>query len=297
MLNLTFGQTVGSYDAVSVANLPSTQQGLGVIKVCLGVGNCLNELFFDLVIGYNSCPKIINKSLSYRLSATQPLQAQADRITAEISSLIPELAISWTSILSTTAFTLTGNVTGTVPVSGSVYGNATSSINFSYANPAALSTTNLVPGTPYLLNLATYPVVTPATNILGVNNITSGSVPGGLACVPTAPPVPGVPCVDVPSKFPLFVGVVGASKGSCGTNCQEIITRGTVKIKLGELTNPQLYIGVNWSLPWLYINATTRQFAIRYMPLNAYGYPVAGHYLIQQVRALEITPFTATIVL
>jgi hypothetical protein len=297
MLNLTFGQTVGSYDSVSAAQLPSTQKGLGVISICLRVSTCPNELYLDLVIGYNSCPKLINTKLVYRLSATQPLQAQADAITREISSLIPDVAISWTSVLTAAQFTLTGYVTGSVPISGSVYGNSVSTINFTYANPVALNTQQLVPGTPYLLNVGTYPTPTTPTNILGANQVSSGVVAGGLVCPPGAPPTPTTACPDVLKTFPSFVGVVGASKGSCGTNCQEIITRGTVKIKLGEIANPSLYIGNNWTIPYLYINATTRQFAIRYLPVGAYIYGVAGYYTIGQVRTLEVTPFTATIVL
>jgi hypothetical protein len=297
MLNLTFGQTIGNYDAISAANLPTTQKGLGVITVCLRVGNCLNELYIDLVIGYTSCPKLINTKLSYRLSATQPLQAQADNITREISSLIPDVAIAWTSVLTATQFTLTGTVTGSVPISGSVYGNSVSTINFTYANPVALTTQNLVPGTPYLLNVGTYPTPTPATNILGINQVSSGIVAGGLACAPGAPPTPATTCPDVLQTFPSFVGVVGASKGSCGSNCQEIITRGTVKIKLGEIANPGLYVANNWTLPYLYINATTRQFAIRYLSVNQYILGIGGYYTIGQVRTLEVTPFTATIIL
>lgn len=296
MLNLTFGQTVGNYTAVSAAQLPATQKGLGVITICLKVGNCLNEIYLDLVIGFNSCPKLINTKLSYRLSATQPLQAQADNITREISSLIPDVAITWTSVLTAATFTLTGYVTGTVPISGSVYGNSVSTINFTYANPVALNTTALTPGTPYLLNVGTYPTVTPPTNILGTNQIGSGVVAGGLACAPGTPPITTT-CPDILNTFPSFVGVVGAAKGKCGTNCQEIIVQGIVKIKLGELTNPGLYIANNWALPHLYINATTRQFAIRYLPITAYPYGVSGYYYIQQVRTLEVTPFTATIAL
>ena len=196
MLDLTFGQTYGSYDSIPANNLPSMQKGLGSIIICIRHTQCVNELTFDLVVGQGTCPQQIRDTIRFRVDINQPLQAQADVIINNINQLLPMLAINWTTVLNTTSFTLTGLMTGIVNISGSAYGDYNTTVSMTYANPVALSNTQLVPGTPFLVNLSTYPT-TPfpvVTSQTGVNSVSSGPVPAVTIGCGTPPAPPPRPC-------------------------------------------------------------------------------------------------------
>lgn len=304
MLDLTFGQTYGSYDSVPAQVLPAVQQGLGNIVVCIKNSQCVNELTFDLVVGQGTCPTTVRDTIRFRVDIAQPLQPQADIIINNINQMLPMLSISWTSVLNTTSFTLTGFIAGNTALSGSVYGDYNTTVTLTYANPVLLNNRALIPGTPFLINVSDYPanVRPPVTSSTGINTVSSGAVgQGSIACPTPAPGTPAAPCPTLGIITTQFVGVVGASKGQgqCGIGCQEIITRGTVKIKLGKAIQPDLYSSNNWKLPGLYISYTTLQFEIHWSQGSNWLSAAApqGCYPICQIRTLEITPFTAVIIL
>ncbi|MGL6131553.1 MAG: hypothetical protein ACRCZ9_08085 [Fusobacteriaceae bacterium] len=294
MYNIALGQTVGTYSSILLDALPQANKGAGSVIICLRFTNCPNEIFFDLTIGNGTCPRVVSGSIRQSVDITLPILPQMQNFTSQISSLLPELAINWVYTISGVASaTLTGTITGTQPIYGSVYGDLLSTITLNYANPAISTAATYQAGTPFLLNYPNGLAVVPP--VAGSNSVTSGVVsPGAIAC-PTPVVTGAVPCPPDQRRFSNFVGVVGAKGGKC-CDSTEIITQGAVKIKTGVATNPQLY-SAGPTLPFLYINATTKQFEIRYLYPALYPIGVAGLQIIGQIRTLEVTPYTAIIIL